>query len=98
MTPGGPHHHERNQVTAVSTAGDAQITRALNAAANGTATLEAAVMLLTDSGCWLDREDFTSQFTIASSDGPSAASIDWEAAISGHDGDSLAERIGITFP
>lgn len=33
MTPGGPHHHERNQMTATSTAGDAQISDALNAAA-----------------------------------------------------------------
>lgn len=49
-------------MTATSTAGDAQVSDALNAAADGTATLDAAVMLLADSGCWLDREDFTSQF------------------------------------
>jgi len=41
---------------------DGQIADALNVGADGTATLEAAVMLLADSGCWLDREDFTSQF------------------------------------
>jgi hypothetical protein len=37
-------------MTAISTAGDARIADALDAAADGTATIEAAVMLLADSG------------------------------------------------
>lgn len=37
-------------MTAISTAGNAQIADALNAAADGTATIEAAIMLLADSG------------------------------------------------
>lgn len=44
------------------------------------------------SGCWLDREDFTSQFittTGAGSDGTATASSDWEAAIAPLDAGEL---------
>ena len=44
------------------------------------------------SGCWLDREDFTSQFittTGAGSDGTATASSDWEAAIAALDAGEL---------
>jgi hypothetical protein len=59
-----------------------QITDALSAGTDGTRTLEAAVALLTDSGYWLDREDFTGKFIVSDTraSGTPAATVDWEAA------------------
>ena len=53
--------------------------------ASGDRGLEAAITLLAESGCWLDRDDFTGQYAIHAliDDGRGTAvlDIDWEAAI-----------------
>ena len=58
---------------------------ALRAAASGIHPLEAGTSLLIDSGSWLNREDFASQFITVDtsiSDGVTLlASTDWEAVI-----------------
>lgn len=58
---------------------------ALQACASGILPAEAGVSLLTGSGSWLHRDDFTSQFIITAtgaSDGTTLmAAIDWQAAI-----------------
>lgn len=53
---------------------------ALSAGADGSLADEAAVALLTECG-WLDREDFTSQFTVATEGDTPTAVIDWKSAI-----------------
>jgi hypothetical protein len=62
----------------------------LRAGASGIHGLEAGTSLLIDSGCWLDREDFTTRFVTVSTDedGP-IASIGWEAAITALDAGEL---------
>ena len=71
--------------TAPSPAVPARLPAALRAAASGIHPLEAGTSLLIDCGCWLHREDFTSQFITTAtsiSDGTTLlASIDWAAAI-----------------
>jgi hypothetical protein len=64
---------------------------ALHACAAGIHPAEAGTSLLTGSGCWLHREDFTGRFIITgtSSDGTAMASIDWEDAISALDAGEL---------
>jgi hypothetical protein len=53
--------------------------------ASGDRGLEAAITLLAETGCWLDRDDFTSQYAIHALDddgsGTTVLDIDWDAAI-----------------
>jgi hypothetical protein len=71
---------------------------ALRAAASGIHPLEAGTSLLIDCGCWLHREDFTSQFittAISISDGTTLlASIDWAAAVTALDAGKLPSSGG----
>jgi hypothetical protein len=57
--------------------------------ASGDHGLEAAIALLAASGCWLDRDDFTSRHAIHPLDddgsGTAVLCIDWEAAITALD-------------
>lgn len=112
MTPGGPHHHERNQMTAISTAGGAQIADALNAAADG--TIGEHARLLTRLGNFLRTSPavmnaltaFMAEDTglpnpcyaasLLIAEVPFAAL--WHHQIAWHSHDGLAERIGIRFP
>lgn len=79
--------------TAPSPAVPARLPAALRAAASGIHPLEAGTSLLIDCGCWLHREDFTSQFITTAtsiSDGTTLlASIDWAAAITALDSGKL---------
>jgi hypothetical protein len=74
-------------------ASPAQLPAALRAAASGIHPLEAGTGLLINCGCWLHRDDFTSQFTTTAtsiSDGTTLlATIDWEAAITALDAGKL---------
>ena len=74
-------------------ASPAQLPAALRAAASGIHPLEAGTSLLIDCGCWLHRDDFTSQFITTAtsiSDGTTVlATIDWEAAITALDAGKL---------
>jgi hypothetical protein len=69
------------------------LAKALRACASGILTAEAGVTLLTSSGGWLHRDDFTSQFIItatSTSDGATLmASIDWQAAVTALDAGRL---------
>lgn len=53
--------------------------------ASGDRGLEAAITLLAETGCWLDRDDFTSRHAIHPLDddgsGTAVIAIDWETAI-----------------
>ena len=79
--------------TAPSPAVPARLPAALRAAASGIHPLEAGTSLLIDCGCWLHREDFTSQFITTAtsiSDGTTLlATIDWAAAITALDSGKL---------
>jgi hypothetical protein len=69
----------------VSTAG--QLAAALHRQADGICTMQAAASLLT-AQAWLHRDDFTTAFATLSPDlpgEPSAAAIDWPAAIAALD-------------
>jgi hypothetical protein len=74
-------------------ASPARLPAALRAAASGIHPLEAGTSLLIDCGCWLHRDDFTSQFITTAtsiSDGTTVlATIDWEAAITALDAGKL---------
>ena len=74
-------------------ASPAQLPAALRAAASGIHPLEAGTSLLIDCGCWLHRDDFTSQFITAAtsiSDGTTLlATIDWEATVTALDAGKL---------
>ena len=76
----------------------ARLPAALRAAASGIHPLEAGTSLLIDCGCWLHREDFTSQFittAISISDGTTLlASIDWAAAVTALDAGKLPSSGG----
>jgi hypothetical protein len=82
-----------DHATAPSPAVPARLPAALRAAASGIHPLEAGTSLLIDCGCWLHREDFTSQFITTAtsiSDGTTLlASIDWAAAITALDAGEL---------
>jgi hypothetical protein len=70
---------------------------ALRAAADGILPDEAGTRLLTDSGCFLHRADFTSQFTetgTAISDGTPLAWIGWDAALTALDAGQLPASSG----
>jgi hypothetical protein len=76
----------------------ARLPAALRAAASGIHPLEAGTSLLIDCGCWLHREDFTSQFITTAtsiSDGTTLlASIDWAAAVTALDAGKLPSSGG----
>jgi hypothetical protein len=82
-----------DHATAPGPAAPIRLPAALLAAASGIHPLEAGTSLLIDCGCWLHREDFTSQFVTTAtsiSDGTTLlASIDWAAAITALDAGKL---------
>ena len=87
-----------DHATTPSPAVPARLPAALRAAASGIHPLEAGTSLLIDCGCWLHREDFTSQFittAISISDGTTLlASIDWAAAVTALDAGKLPSSGG----
>jgi hypothetical protein len=87
-----------DHATTPSPAVPARLPAALLAAASGIHPLEAGTSLLIDCGCWLHREDFTSQFITTAtsiSDGTTLlASIDWAAAVTALDAGKLPSRGG----
>lgn len=82
-----------NRQPALGPAAPARLPAALRAAASGIHPLEAGTSLLIDCGCWLHRDDFTSQFITTAtsiSDGTTMlATIDWETAITALDAGKL---------
>jgi hypothetical protein len=61
--------------------------------ASGDRGLEAAITLLAETGCWLDRDDFTSRYAVHDLDddgsGTAVICIDWEGAVAALGRDEL---------